>query len=127
MRKLLCFLVLPLLLAAVSQGVASAGDLDGTAWRIHEKGKKDTEDLIFVAGNFTSSGCVPYGFLTSAYSSSKQGDAIAWNATQTNSENEKMVWKGAAKGSGINGTYVYTDKKGKTWTEEWMGEKLKAK
>ena len=108
-------------------GLCRAADLDSTSWRIHEKGKTETEDLIFIDGRFTSSGCIPYGFISSSYSSTKSGDAIKWDATQMNKENEKMVWSGQAKGKDINGTYVFTDKKGKTYTEEWLGKKIEAK
>lgn len=127
MRKWLLFLFAISGIGFMGPELVQAADLDNSAWRISEKGKKDTEDLIFVDGNFTSSGCIPYGFGTTAYTSFKEGDAIRWTTTQMNKNNEKMVWNGSAKGKEISGAYVFTDKNGKTWTSEWMGKKLEAK
>jgi hypothetical protein len=105
----------------------NAADLDGTAWRIHEKGKAETEDLIFVNNQFTSSGCIPYGFLTSNYSSTKIGEDASWSALQTNAAKETMDWKGKTNGKEMSGTYIFIDKKGKSWTTEWTGKKLEVK
>jgi hypothetical protein len=115
------------LLFAPGLSFASTGALDGTAWRIHAKGKSDTEDLIYVNGNFTSSGCVPYGFYTSPYASTKQDKTVGWTASQRNTAGEKMEWKGEASGDKIKGFYRYTDRRGKLFTEDWEGEKIQAK
>ena len=114
-------------LSILAAGASWAGELDSTAWRIHEKGETETEDLIFIDGRFTSSGCIPYGFISSDYSSSKDGGNVKWQATQTNKDMEKMAWTGQTKGKEINGTYVFTDKKGKSYTSIWTGKMLEAK
>lgn len=127
MKKTCLLLAAMMIVGICAASALSAADLDGTAWRISEKGKKETEDLIFVNGQFTSSGCVPYGFLTSSYSSTKQDDVIKWSALQSNSDNEKMVWNGQASGTTIKGKFLYTNRYGKTTTSDWSGKKLEAK
>lgn len=102
------------------------GNLDNSAWRVYEIGKKKPMDtLVFIKGQFTSTDCVPYGFYTGSYSAKANGDQLTWNATQNNEANEKMEWSGTANGSEMKGTYTYVTEKGKAETKQWRAEKLK--
>jgi hypothetical protein len=99
--------------------------LDNSAWKAMEKGKKGHEDhLLFMNGQFVSSGCVPYGFTTASYTTAPEDGQMKWSATVTNADNEKMVWTGKTAGDKMTGQYVYTDKKGKSWTQEWSAQKM---
>ena len=125
MLKKLVFMAL--VASALTGGRVFAGDLDGTQWKIRKKGVTGilmfwrTDTLKFENSQFTSVDCLPYGFKTSAYNSTKEGDKVAWSAMQANDKGEKMDWKGTASINMMEGTYVWTKSKGMARTYAWKG------
>lgn len=123
MLKKLIFAVLAI--SALLGGQAMAGDLDGTTWKIREKGIMfwRTDTLKFDNGQFTSVECVPHGFNASAYNSTKDSNKVMWSIAQTNGKGEKMDWKGTTTGDRVEGSFVWTKTNGKTMTCSWKGSK----
>ena len=129
MSKILTTLALLMLVFAVVPMGVSAGELDGTRWKMRPEGVKGillfwkSDTLKFDAGKFESTGCIPYGFMPGPYDSTKKGDKIVWSATQMKGKGEKMEWQGTLSGGRLEGTYTWTKPSGKKVTTRWKAKK----
>ena len=130
MLKILITLALLSLVFAVAPMGVAAGELDGTRWKMHPEGWRgivlfwQSDTLMFDAGKFESTACVPYGYVRGPYDSMKKGDKVMWSATQMNDKGEKMVWQGTLlSGDQLEGTFTWTKAGGKAKTIWWKARK----
>ena len=121
--------VMMMVLLPVLLGKLYAGELDGTEWKLKEKGIRGvllfwrTDVLQFANNQFTSAECVPYGFKTTSYNSSKEGDKVTWNSLATNDKGEKMDWKGTKSGELMEGMFTWTKANGQSKVYAWKASK----
>ncbi len=121
-----------LALAAVllQGGLATAGDLDGTQWKMRPKSVMaylmpwKSDHLIFDKEKFTSSDCVQYGYNAGPYLASTSGGTVNWKAEQTNAQGEKMSWEGTRIGDAMTGKFTWTKKDGSAKTWEWSAKRV---
>lgn len=111
---------------------AAAGELDGTTWKAKGRGftgvvqfwKSDV--MKFAGDQFTSENCIPYGFKTGPYVTTKAEDAVHFQAEQMNDKGEKIYWEGVRTGDRMVGqfTWSYKNKKGvaKTKVVKWKAK-----
>ncbi len=129
MSKLLVSLVLIMLAFTAGSVEATAGELDGTQWKMRLEGWRgillfwQTDMLKFDAGEFESSRCVPLGFTPGPYDSKKEGDKVVWSATQVSNKGEKMEWQGTLSAGRLEGSYKWTTAAGKTKIIPWKAKR----
>jgi hypothetical protein len=106
---------------AVSQVEGSSGILDGKKFvgPTGEIGKKadHNDTLSFREGKFISASCEQYGFESSYYKTTIDGDVIHFEAKTISSTHGSIVWNGTLKGDIIEVTYRWTKKRW-FWTIE---------
>jgi hypothetical protein len=108
--------------------VLASGALDGKTFSgvMGQKGKTDSrpDDFVFKDGTFESTLCTTFGYGTGEYQAQAAGDAVEFTAETTSTDGGKMAWKGAVKGSDIEGT-VLSMEQGGTSSESWFKGTLK--
>ncbi|MEO8104445.1 MAG: hypothetical protein ABI790_18170 [Betaproteobacteria bacterium] len=136
-RKLFTLASVAALLAMPAAPIAAqTGSLDGKIFVADagEKGKDADEkgDVItFKDGKFHSSSCDQFGYGKGDYKSSKQGDAIVFEAETKSDKDGRLVWKGSVRGDLIEGNFTHYRKGGffnanPAPIEHWFKGKLKS-
>jgi hypothetical protein len=91
---------------AAARGLAAV--LDGRTFEgvVIERGKTsgDADTIIFKDGRFRSTACDQYGYGDGAYTISKSGDTIAFEAQTESPQYGKLLWKGVVNGKKLDGT-----------------------
>ena len=86
--------------------------LDGKIFTINNyiDGKLDnSEDVVFWEGKMEGTVCSEYGFQGAPYQITKQDkEGLHFECTMHSKVEGKMVWKGIANGSEVNGTCLWT-------------------
>ena len=114
--------------AMVPSTPALANGLDGRSFNgvFLERGKTsgDADTLIFKDGRFRSTACDRYGYSDAAYRTSKEGDALRFEAETQSPKYGKLVWNGVVRGGKLDAT-VMMMQPGKEPKENWVvaGEK----
>jgi hypothetical protein len=126
--KLASFLGLVAVAAVVPASLARAESLDGRNFQgvFLERGKTsgDADTLIFKDGRFRSTACDRYGYSDAAYRTSKEGDALRFEAETESKKYGKLVWNGVVRGGKLDATVMMVQP-GKEPKENWVvaGEK----
>jgi hypothetical protein len=126
--KLASLLGLAALATVVPASLAHAENLDGRNFQgvFLERGKTsgDADTLIFKDGRFRSTACDRYGYSDAAYKTSKEGDALRFEAETQSAKYGKLVWNGVVRGGKLDAT-VMMMQPGKEPKENWVvaGEK----
>jgi hypothetical protein len=95
---------------AVANAVASgqAAALDGRTFDgvVIERGKTsgDADTIIFKNGRFRSTACDQYGYGDGAYTASRSGESIAFEAQTESPQYGKLLWKGVVTGKKLDGS-----------------------
>ena len=114
--------------AVVPSAPAQANGLDGRSFHgvFLERGKTsgDADTLTFKDGRFRSSACDRYGYSDAVYKTSKEGDALRFEAETESKKYGKLVWNGVVRGGKLDAT-VMMMQPGKSAIENWVvaGEK----
>ncbi len=114
--------------SVVPSAPAQANGLDGRSFSgvFLERGKTsgDADTLIFKDGRFRSTACDKYGYSDAAYKTSKEGDALRFEAETQSAKYGKLVWNGVVRGGKLDAT-VMMMQPGKEAKENWVvaGEK----
>ena len=99
------------------------GALDGQRFEVDTgvkgKGAEEKETMEFHGGRFHSVGCDEYRFETGAYSTTKSGDAVAFQSATKSPTEGSISWNGTVRGDAIDGTYTWT-KSGQAPIEYWF-------
>jgi hypothetical protein len=84
----------------------------------------DADTLSFKAGRFRSSACDPYGYGDGAYTATRSGETIAFEAETESPQYGKLLWKGVVRGQRLDGTMTMV-RDGQATGEKWVlaGEK----
>ena len=84
----------------------------------------DADTLSFNDGRFRSSACDPYGSGDGAYTATRSGDAIAFEAETESAQYGKLLWQGVVRGPRLDGTMTMV-RDGQASGEKWVlaGEK----
>ena len=94
--------------AATFEGKLANGALDGRTYVVQMVGAdgkpQEKDDLTFAAGSFDSSSCRPFGFIKTAYTTTKDGDAIRFQAVAASTDYPMNHWEGTIRGDAIEGT-----------------------
>lgn len=119
---------------AAPLAAAQAAALDGKKYigNIGDKGKQADETgaaFTFADGTFRSSVCDKYGFEKGAYTTTKDGDSIRFEAKTVSAEYGTNAWRGTIKGNEIEGVFVWHKKpsffnKQPEPVERWFKAKL---
>jgi hypothetical protein len=81
--------------------VGHTGPLDGSAI--------DGEDeIIFRNGRFRSTACDTWGFNSPAYTVTREGDMIHFQAVTTSPRHGQIQWRGTVKGDVLEASYLWT-------------------
>jgi len=95
-------------MSATFEGRLASGALDGRTYEVRMVGAdgkpQETDDLTFAAGSFDSSSCRPFGFIKTAYTTTKDGDAVRFQAVAASAEYPMNHWEGTVRGDAIEGT-----------------------
>lgn len=93
---------------------AAQGALDGKSFsgEIGDAGKPVGETVVFtfVDGTFRSSVCDKYGFERGPYTTTKEGEAVRFEARTVSAEHGVNHWLGTVKGSAIEGRLTWQPK-----------------
>jgi hypothetical protein len=113
---------------------AAQGALDGKKFigDIGEAGKPADEKgavFTFADGKFNSSVCDKYGFQKGSYTTTKDGDALRFEAKTVSTEHGTNNWRGTIKGDHLEGVLVWQKKpsffnKNPQPVEKWFKAKL---
>ena len=79
----------------------------------------DADTLSFNDGRFRSSACDPYGYGDGAYTATRSGDAIAFEAETVSAKYGKLVWRGTVRGDKLDATALMQGA-GKAPVENWV-------
>lgn len=117
-------LILGAAVLAFGPTFAFAEALDGTQWKLQEKGMRfwSTDKLKFDDSQVVSENKTDDGFSPAAYSGSKSDERVTWNASQNNSKGERVEWSGVSMGERMDGTYTITKTDGETVTRQWSAK-----
>ena len=112
--------------AAAGQASRAALDgrnFDGIVLKCGET-SGDADTLSFKAGRFRSSACDPYGYGDGAYTATRSGETIAFEAETESAQYGKLLWKGVVRGPRLDGTMTMI-RDGQAAGEKWVlaGEK----
>ena len=86
------------------------------------------DEVVFQDGQFLSTSCSKYGFVSAPYTSSLEGDAIIFSAVTHSPENGQIHWQGMVVGEKIEASYTW---KKKRWywfdanEENWLRARLR--
>jgi hypothetical protein len=90
------------------EGKLANGPLDGRTYEVQVIGAdgkpQEKDDLSFMSGSFDSSSCRPFGYIRTAYTASKDGDAIRFQAVAASADYPMNHWEGTVRGDMIEGT-----------------------
>lgn len=90
------------------EGKLANGALDGHTYEVQVVGAdgkpQEKDDLSFSGGSFDSSSCRPFGYIRTAYTTSKDGDAIRFQAVAASADYPMNHWEGTVRGDMIEGT-----------------------
>jgi hypothetical protein len=90
------------------EGKLASGALDGRTYEVQVVGAdgkpQEKDDLSFTGGSFDSSSCRPFGYIRTAYTSSKDGDVIRFQAIAASADYPMNHWEGTVHGDTIEGT-----------------------
>ena len=111
---------------------AWAASIEGTTWKVQlapdaqakaqgEKPGKDT--LIFRKGQFTSTGCVRYGFKASNYTADQGQALVTWVSDQQSKRQGQMHWEGTVNKDAIRGTMSWKRPDGKLFNYTFSGKR----
>ena len=121
--------VLPLRMAGTAAAAqASSASLDGRNFDgiVLKCGETsgDADTLSFKAGRFRSSACDPYGYGDGAYTATRSGETIVFEAETESPQYGKLLWKGVVRGPRLDGTMTMV-RDGQATGEKWVlaGEK----
>jgi len=108
-------LCVAVVLAAAAPLAAAQGALDGKKYigDIGDVGKAAEEkDAVFTFGDgtFRSSVCDKYGFERGAYTTTKDGEAIRFEARTVSTEYGTNYWRGTVKGNAVEGQLTWQRK-----------------
>jgi len=109
-------------------GQASRGALDGRNFDgiVLKRGETsgDADTLSFKDGRFRSSARDPYGYGDGAYTATRSGDAVLFEAETESAQYGKLLWKGTVRGPRLDGTMTMV-RDGQATGEKWVlaGEK----
>jgi len=114
-------------------GTAGAGQGSGTALDgrnfdgiVLKRGETsgDADTLTFKNGRFRSSACDPYGYGDGAYTATRSGETIVFEAETESPQYGKLLWKGVVRGPRLDGTMTMI-RDGQATGEKWIlaGEK----
>ena len=96
-----------------------------------EKGQEldpnEAEEIVFDNGRFVSTTCNKYNFSDVAYSASKIGDSIHFQAVTLSPTHGKITWQGVVHGDQADVTFVWTKERWywNTHREYWFKGFLK--
>ena len=94
---------------------APSGSLDGKVFVGHigpKGGKADGQDeIVFLNGQFLSTGCSEYGFGSAPYDVSASGDRVAFKAVTLSPKHGQIEWEGQIQGDRLEATYLWTKKR----------------
>ena len=96
-----------------------------------EKGQEldpdEAEEIVFDNGRFVSTTCNKYNFSDVAYSASKIGDSIHFQAVTLSPTYGKITWQGVVHGDQADVTFVWTKERWywNTHREYWFKGFLK--
>ena len=96
-----------------------------------EKGQEldpdEAEEIVFENGRFVSTTCNKYNFSDVAYSASKAGDNIHFQAVTLSPTHGKIEWQGVVHGNQADITFVWTKERWywNTHREYWFKGLLK--
>ena len=113
---------------AAGAGPASRAALDGRNFDgiVLKCGETsgDADTLIFRDGRFRSTACDPYGYGDGAYTATRSGETIAFEAETESAQYGKLLWKGVVRGPRLDGTMTMV-RDGQATGEKWVlaGEK----
>ena len=113
-----------LCLLALAPSILFAGPLDGTKWKLREKGVRfwASDELIFINNQLMSESGRKEGFKAADYNTSKNDSWLTWNAVQTNDKGEKMEWYGVSNGAQMDGSYTLIKLNGESAVRQWQAE-----
>ena len=121
--------VSPLRMAdAAEPALAARAGLDGRSFDgiVLECGKTsgDADTLIFKGGRFRSTACDQYGYGDGAYTATRSGEAVVFEAETESPKYGKLLWKGVVRGPRLDGTMTMV-RDGRPAGEKWIlaGEK----
>jgi len=109
-------------------GQASRGALDGRNFDgiVLKRGETsgDADTLSFKDGRFRSTACDRYGYGDGAYTATRSGETIAFEAETESAQYGKLLWKGVVRGPRLDGTMTMV-RDGQATGEKWVlaGEK----
>jgi len=90
------------------EGKLANGALDGRTYEVQVIGAdgkpQEKDDLSFTGGSFDSSSCRPFGYIRTAYTTTKEGDAIRFQAIAASADYPMNHWEGTVRGDTIEGT-----------------------
>ena len=90
------------------EGKLANGALDGRTYEVQVIGAdgkpQEKDDLSFTGGSFDSSSCRPFGYIRTAYTTTKEGDAIRFQAIAASADYPMNHWEGTVHGDMIEGT-----------------------
>jgi len=98
-------------------------NFDGIVLRCGET-SGDADTLIFKDGRFRSTACDRYGYGDGAYTATRSGETIAFEAETESPQYGKLLWKGEVRGPRLDGTLTMV-RDGQATGEKWIlaGEK----
>lgn len=120
------FLALGLL---AGSAFAEMGALDGKTFtgQMGEKGKEEgmKDDFVFKEGKFRSTACDLYGFSDAVYTTTGDGNTVAFHAVTTSAtDGATMEWNGVARGNKIEGTAAWRKPGAAEAAERWFKGEL---
>jgi hypothetical protein len=122
------FILRPCMAVAAEPARASRGALDGRNFDgiVLECGKTsgDADTLTFKDGRFRSSACDQYGYGDGAYTATRSGETVVFEAETESPKYGKLLWKGVVRGPRLDGTMTMV-RDGRAAGEKWIlaGEK----
>ena len=116
--------VRPLCVTGMAEpALASPAALDGRSFDgiVLECGKTsgDADTLIFKGGRFRSTACDQYGYGDGAYTATRSGEAVTFEAETESPKYGKLLWKGVVRGPRLDGTMTMV-RDGRAAGEKWI-------
>lgn len=66
------------------------------------------EEMVFEDGRFLSVSCEPYNFGKGAYTATRVGDAVHFQAETVSPTHGRIAWQGVVEGDSARATFVWT-------------------
>jgi hypothetical protein len=93
--------------AVLAQGVLDGKKYIGDIGDVGKAAEEKDAVLTFADGTFRSSVCDKYGFERGAYTTTKDGEAIRFEARTVSAEYGTNEWRGTVKGSEVEGQLTW--------------------